>query len=303
MPRNYHTERDAIIRRWYGGNPRPRGRRPQGPVTPADCLGIPTPVNLPFMPLGHCMVWKHALNRDGYGVLTMGGSLELAHRMVYLQTRGEIPEEMQVNHLCNRPYCVQPAHLYAGTAQDNRDDSRIFRDHRLSLLPRTVHFPWNGKEQDPLVQRLRERGTNWDVEPWEPVEQPPQLPLEEFTCPRHDFSITMQSGDCLICRICEISEFDLEMAEDRGAWLLVAELCPASQTVIPILEKIAGSEFMGESFREIRRRAYHRQDRAHWRGSHDLRNCQCPHCTQDRQVFRDAMKLSLTGEESDILDA
>ena len=92
MPRNYHTERDAIIRRWYGGYAKPRGRRPQGPVTPWDCLGIPIPVNLPFTPLGHCMVWKHALNRYRYGVLTTGGKQELVHGMVFIQTRGNIPE-------------------------------------------------------------------------------------------------------------------------------------------------------------------------------------------------------------------
>ena len=29
MPRNYHTERTAIIRRWYGDNPQPKNPRPQ----------------------------------------------------------------------------------------------------------------------------------------------------------------------------------------------------------------------------------------------------------------------------------
>ena len=82
MPRSYRIERDAVIQRWYGGNSQPRNPRPRrswekGPITPADCLGIPTPVNSPFILYGHCMVWKHGLNRDGYGVLTIDERQEL----------------------------------------------------------------------------------------------------------------------------------------------------------------------------------------------------------------------------------
>ncbi len=303
MPRNYHTERDAIIRRWYGGNPQPMAsRRRRGPITPRDCLGIPIPVNLPFMPLGHCMVWKRGLNRYGYGVLTVDGQQELAHRTVFIQTRGGIPEGMQVNHLCNRPHCVQPSHLYAGSKQDNRDDSCIFNDPGLINTPSAMYFPWHGEAKDPLARRLRQRDGYWDVEPWEPVEQPPQLPLEEFTCPGHDFAITMQGGDSRICRICEISEFDQERADGDGTWLLVAEICPASQTVDPILEKIGKSEFLGESHLETRQRAYRRERQSFWEGSHNLRNCGCPYCTQDRRTFREAVDPLLTREESDILD-
>ena len=83
MPRDYRTERDAIIQKWYGGNPQPRNPRPrrswrEGPITPADCFGVPMQVNSPFAPFGHCLVWRYGLNRDGYGVLTIDGEQELA---------------------------------------------------------------------------------------------------------------------------------------------------------------------------------------------------------------------------------
>ena len=50
MPRNYHTERTAIIQRWYGDNPQPKNPRPHrtlddDTITPADFLGVPLPVN------------------------------------------------------------------------------------------------------------------------------------------------------------------------------------------------------------------------------------------------------------------
>ena len=307
MPRDYQVERDGVIRRWYGGNPQPRNPRPsrtwtEGTITQADCLGIPIPVNSPFFVLGHCMAWKYGLNRDGYGTLTIDGRQELAHRAVFIQTQGTIPEGMQINHLCNRPYCVQPSHLYAGSKQDNKDDSRIFNDPGLINAPSAMHFPGHGEAKDPLVRRLRQRDGYWGLESWEPVEQPPQLPLEEFTCPGHDFAITMQGGDARICRICETSEFDQERADGIGTFELIAEMCPTSQTVAAIFEKITNSEFVGESHLETRRRAHRREHQPFWEGSHDLRNCGCAYCTQDRRTFRDALDPLLTKEESEILD-
>ena len=62
--------------------------------------------------------------RGSYGVLRVDGKQQQAHRLAYIQTRGEIPEGKQVNHLCNRPFCIQPAHLYAGTKQDNMGTTR-----------------------------------------------------------------------------------------------------------------------------------------------------------------------------------
>ena len=113
-------------------------------------------VNSPFRPFGYCMVWKYGLNRDGYGILTIDGTQELAHRATFIQTRGQIPENRQVNHLCNRPYCVQPSHLYAGTIQDNKDDSQIFSKEELLHAPSIIHWPQGARTDDPLLQRLFE---------------------------------------------------------------------------------------------------------------------------------------------------
>ena len=204
MPRNYRIERDAVIRRWYGGNPQRKNPRPsrswnEGPITPADCLGIPMQVNSPFTPYGYCLVWKYGLNQYGYGTLTIDGDQELAHRAVFIQTRGRIPEDRQVNHLCNRPYCVQPSHLYAGTSQDNKDDSQIFNKEGLLHAPWILHRPATTTVDDPLLNRLLCTNRHDGTEPWGPAEQPAQKPLEEFTCPSHDFAITMFGGQSRIC--------------------------------------------------------------------------------------------------------
>ncbi|MYF79057.1 MAG: HNH endonuclease [Chloroflexi bacterium] len=307
MSRDYHVERDAIIRRWYGNNPQPRNPRPcrdwaGGPITPADCLGIPMQVNSPFRPFGHCMVWKYGLNRDGYGTLTVEGKQVLAHRAAFIQTRGYIPEGMQVNHLCNRPYCVQPSHLYAGTTQDNKDDSLIFGRERLLHAPWILLSPGRTEINDPLLLRLLESNRYDGTEPWQPVVQPAQMPLEEFNCPQHDFAITMFSGETKICRICEVSEVEEETLDEFGTPSLIAEICPASQTVLSILEKIVASGFVEESHRETRQRAYHRSRQGFGVGSHDLRTCVCDYCARDRAVFRAAIRSQLTTEESALLD-
>ena len=231
MPRDYQTERDAIIERWYGGNPQTRNPRPrrnwnEGPIAPADCFGVPMQVNSPFSPFGYCLVWRFALNRDGYAVFTIGGKQELGHRAVFIQTRGQVPEDRQVNHLCNRPYCLQPSHLYAGTRQDNKDDSHIFSKEELLHAPWVLHWSERMHAEDALLQRLLESNRYDGTEPWEPIAQPAQRPLEEFTCPGHDFAITMFGGNFRICRICETSEFQESMFDELGTPSLIKELWP-----------------------------------------------------------------------------
>ena len=271
------------------------------PITPTDCFGIPIQVNSPFTPFGNCLVWKYGLNRDGYGVLTIDGKQELAHRATFIQTRGQIPTVRQVNHLCNRPYCLQPSHLYAGTGQDNKDDSQIFSKEELMHAPWVLYWPDGKNAENALLQRLLESNRYDGTEPWGPVAQPAQRPLEEFTCPGHDFAITMFSGDSKICWICETSEFQERMFDELGAPSLIKEIWPASQTVVTIFEKIATSEFVAASHRETRGKAYRRSSQGLGIGSHDLRDCECDHCARDRMAFRDAIEPLLTREESDLL--
>ena len=307
MPRNYRIERNAVVQRWYGDNSQTKNPRPNrswagGPVSAADCLGIPAQVNSPYRLLGHCMAWRYGLNRDGYGIVMIKGKQELAHRAVFIQTRGQIPDDSQINHLCNRPYCVQPSHLYAGTAQDNKDDSQIFSKGERLHAPWILLWPDSKQSDEPLLRRLQESNRYDGVRPWEPLERPAQKPLEEFTCPEHDFAITMFGVTSRICRICETSEFEEGMIDEDGLYSLVAELCPVSQTVTSIFQKIMESEFVGKSHQHMRRRAYHRSERGFGMGSHDLKKCSCDYCTRDRATFRAAVQPLLTRTESDLLD-
>ena len=44
------------------------------------------------------------------------------HKISYVAFEGDVPEGMHVCHTCDEPLCVNPAHLWIGTASDNQKD-------------------------------------------------------------------------------------------------------------------------------------------------------------------------------------
>jgi hypothetical protein len=72
----------------------------------------------------HCWNYDGYVKPDGYGSTWDAGLKQSvnAHRRYYEAFRGRVPEGMHVLHKCDNRRCINPEHLFLGTADDNMRD-------------------------------------------------------------------------------------------------------------------------------------------------------------------------------------
>lgn len=71
-----------------------------------------------------CWPWRGNRQDDGYGRLQSAGHAYYAHRVALSIALGRpIAAGLFACHRCDNPPCVNPAHLFEGTAGDNLHDS------------------------------------------------------------------------------------------------------------------------------------------------------------------------------------
>lgn len=84
-----------------------------------------------------CWLWQGPLSPDGYAKFrpVTREPMQKVHRWAYQMFIGEIPEDLELDHLCRHPHCANPNHLEAVTHQVN-----VFRSRTLACRnghPRT----------------------------------------------------------------------------------------------------------------------------------------------------------------------
>lgn len=96
---------------------------------------------------------------NGYGRFSITGAPMLAHRASWILHKGQIPGAMQVCHKCDNRRCVNPEHLFVGTAQENLADMRSKgRACPAKAQPKTRSLShWKAKLTPDQVAEIRRR--------------------------------------------------------------------------------------------------------------------------------------------------
>lgn len=76
-----------------------------------------------------CWEWQSNIQANGYGHMKHSGTARGVHRVSYEMHKGEIPKGAYVLHRCDNRCCVNPLHLFVGTALDNRIDMQGKKRH------------------------------------------------------------------------------------------------------------------------------------------------------------------------------
>lgn len=103
-----------------------------------------------------CWEWSGAHDPDGYGVFQ-----HRAHRLVYEVMGGDIPDGMDLDHVCQNRGCVNPAHMAPESPDRNRRQLRkersthCGRGHEWTLANTRINT--NGKRACRACQAQRNR--------------------------------------------------------------------------------------------------------------------------------------------------
>lgn len=95
-----------------------------------------------------CWLWKASLRQAGYGAFKYLGKVYDAHRFVWMLVYHKMPTQW-ILHKCNNRRCVNPEHLYDGSAKDNYWDMR---------KSGSAYIPKSKYSLEEKIKRRREKG-------------------------------------------------------------------------------------------------------------------------------------------------
>lgn len=86
-----------------------------------------------------CWEWLAAKDSQGYGQIKSNKKDTRAHRYAYEHYKNNghpVPSNLHVCHHCDNRGCVNPSHLFLGTAKDNTQDMIRKGRHRFPKKPK-----------------------------------------------------------------------------------------------------------------------------------------------------------------------
>ena len=101
-----------------------------------------------------CWFWTGYSLRHGYGALKIRGKWCKAHRFSWMLANHRSPTLM-VLHKCGTPSCVNPNHLYEGTALDNARDRAL---HGKSVKGQTSGMAQSTDDEIRVIKRRLANG-------------------------------------------------------------------------------------------------------------------------------------------------
>ena len=70
-------------------------------------------------PTTACIEWDGYIDNEGYGRTMDGGAWDRAHRVVWREANGPIPDGLVIDHLCRNRSCVNTRHMELVTSVEN----------------------------------------------------------------------------------------------------------------------------------------------------------------------------------------
>lgn len=69
-----------------------------------------------------------------YGLISVRGALQMAHRVMYELARGPVPDGLELDHVCRNTRCINPDHLEAVTHKENIARSANFQASKTECV-------------------------------------------------------------------------------------------------------------------------------------------------------------------------
>lgn len=102
-----------------------------------------------------CWTWTGMVSVNGRALISVHQKSRYAYRIIWEELVGPIPDGLLCCHHCDNPVCVNPEHIFLGTAKDNAQDAA--RKGRLKEIPKVkgIDHPRSADVPDDVIDQVR----------------------------------------------------------------------------------------------------------------------------------------------------